>query len=125
MQEVRPELLLEIGELRTGGAQKQPAAEQALVIDGLHRRDIAFFGQGTAQIAESVVVPGVRVCHCVGAPADIQRHGAGSKLVRVGGNEHIALPVGEKQIRLGALADDLQLGVQRVQLCALRHGLAV
>ena len=124
-EEVGPELLFKVGELRAGGAQKQPAAEQALVVDGLHRRDIAFFGQGTAQIAESVVVPGVRVSHCVGAPADIQRHGGGGKLVRVGGDEHIALSVGEKQISLGALADDLQLGVQSVQLCALRHGLAV
>jgi len=68
-----------------------------------------------------VVVPGVRVSHCVGALADVQRHGAGGKLFRVGGNEHIALPVGEKQIRLGALADDLQLGVQGVQLVALRQ----
>ena len=112
-------------ELRTGGAQKQPAAEQALVINGLHHRDITFFGQCAAQVAERVVVPGVRVCHCVGTLADIQRHGAGGKLVRVGGDEHIALPVGEEQIGLGALADDLQLGVQRVQLCTLRHGLAV
>ena len=72
-----------------------------------------------------MVVPGVRVSHRVGALADIQRHGVGGKLCRVGGNEHIALPVGEKQISLGALADDLQLGVQRVPLCALRHGLAV
>ena len=124
-EEVGPELLFKVGELRAGGAQKQPAAEQALVVDGLHRRDIAFFGQGTAQIAESVVVPGVRVSHCVGALADIQRHGGGGKLVRVGGDEHIALSVGEKQISLGALADDLQLGVQSVQLCPLRHGLAV
>ena len=124
-EKVGPELLFKVGELRAGGAQKQPAAEQALVVDGLHRRDIAFFGQCAAQIAESVVVPGVRVSHCVGALADIQRHGGGGKLVRVGGNKHIALSVGEKQIRLGALADDLQLGVQSVQLCALRHGLAV
>ena len=125
MRKFDAELLFKVGELRAGGAQKQPAAEQALVVDGLHRRDIAFFGQGTAQIAESVVVPGVRVSHCVGALADIQRHGGGGKLVRVGGDEHIALSVGEKQISLGALADDLQLGVQSVQLCALRHGLAV
>ena len=112
-------------ELRTGGAQKQPAADRALSIRGLHHRDIAFFGQCAAQVAESVVVFGVRVCHCVGAPADIQRHGGGGKRVRVGGDEHIALSVREEQISLGALTDDLQFGVQSVQLCTLRHGLAV
>jgi hypothetical protein len=124
-EEVRPELLLEGGKLRAGGAQKQPAAELIPVVNGLHHRDIAFFGQSAAKVGKSVVVAGVRVGNGVGALADIQRHGDGGKFFQIGGDEHIALPVGKKEIGLGAFANDLQLGVQRVQLRALRHGLAV
>ena len=37
----------------------------------------------------------------------------------VGGNEDPALFIGEKEVSLGALADDLQLGVQSIQLGSL------
>ncbi len=69
-----------------------------------------------------VALAAVRVRCRIGAGAEINVHDRIVQHVRVGGQHHVAVVVRKKQIRLGALADDLQLGVQRIQLIALWQG---
>ena len=117
-QEVRPELLLELGELPAGGAQKDPAALVAVLVAHLTDGDIAFFGQHPIQRTEHMVVVragGRRLLHHLSRDSLLRQH------LRAGSDQHPAVVVGEEQIGLRALADDLQLGVQGVQLVALRQ----
>ena len=69
-----------------------------------------------------VALAAVRVRCRIGAGAEINVHDRIVQHVRVGGQHHVAVVVRKKQIRLGALADDLQLGAQRFQLIALWQG---
>ena len=110
-EEVRPKLLLEVGQPRAGGAEEEIAAVVALGILHVPHRDIALLGQHTVQRAQGVVglIPG-NFFHKL-RPHNICSHHLG-----VGGNEDPALFIGKKQVGLGALADDLQLGVQGIQL---------
>ena len=117
-QEVGPELLLELGELPAGGAQKDPAALAAALVAHLTDGDIAFFGQHPIQRTEHMVVVragGRRLLH------HLIRHGLCGEHFRAGSDQHPAVVVGEKQIGLCTLADDLQLGAQCVQLIAFRQ----
>ena len=51
----------------------------------------------------------------------LRSHNICSHHFGVGGNEDPAFFIGKKQVSLGALADDLQLGAQCVQLIAFRQ----
>ena len=113
-EEVRPELLLEVSQPRAGGAEKEIAAVVALGILHVPHRDITLLGQHTVQSAQGVVglIPG-NFFHKL-RPHNICSHHFG-----VRGNEDPAFFIGEKEVSLGALADDLQLGVQGIQLGSL------
>ena len=117
-QEVGPELLLELGQLLAGRAQEQVAAGLAVLIAHFADRDVAFPVQHAAQRAEHMVV--VRI-GSVDLLHHFFRHGQALQLVRAGGDHHPAVVVGKEQIGLCALADDLQLGAQCVQLIAFRQ----
>ena len=80
-------------------------------------RDVAFPVQHAVQRAEHMVV--VRI-GSVDLLHHFFRHGQALQLVRAGGDHHPAVVVGKEQIGLCALADDLQLGAQCVQLVAFR-----
>ena len=113
-EEVRPELLLEVGQPRAGGAEEEIAAVVAPGILHVPHRDIALLGQHTVQRAQGVV--GL-------VSADLVDQGLLHRVhiqhLGVGGDQDIAALIGEKQVGLGALADDLQLGVQGIQLGTL------
>ena len=117
-QEVGPELLLELGQLVAGGAQEHIAAGLAVFVAHLADRDVAFLGQHAVQRAEHMVV--VRA-GCVDLLHHLARHGVGFQLVRAGSDHHIAVVVCKEQISFGALADDLKLGAQSIQLVAFRQ----
>ena len=110
-EEVRAELLLEVGQPGTGGTEEEIATVVAPCILHVPHRDIALLGQHTVQRAQGVVglIPG-NFFHKL-RPHNICSHHLG-----VGGNEDPALFIGEKEVSLGAFADDLQLGVQGIQL---------
>ena len=114
-QEVGPELLLELRQLLTGGAEEDITAVSAPLRAQLTGRDIALLREHTVHGTEEVVVFRCRV----GLLQHRFRHSAAAELVRVGGDEHVALVVRKEQVGLRALANDLQLGAQGVQLLAL------
>ena len=51
----------------------------------------------------------------------LARHGVGFQLVRAGCDHHLAVVVRKEQIGLSALADDLKLCAQSIQLVAFRQ----
>ena len=117
-QEVGPELLLELGELIAGGAQEHIAAGLAVFVAHLADRDVAFLAQHAVQRAEHMVViraGSVDLLH------HLARHGVGFQLVRAGCDHHLAVVVCKEQIGLSALADDLKLCAQSIQLVAFRQ----
>ena len=116
-EEVRPELILEIGQPCTGRAQEEIAAASAVVVHHFPHGNVAFFGQDAIQRAQDMV--GLLIPH---PGHQGLRHGILRQLRRVGGDEDMAVLIGQEQIGLGALADDLQLGAQRVQFLALGQG---
>ena len=89
-EEVRPELLLEIGQPCTGRAQEEIAAASAVVVHHFPHGNVAFFGQDAIQCAQDMV--GLLIPH---PGHQSLRHGILRQLRRVGGDEDMAVLIGQ------------------------------
>ena len=114
-EKVREELSAELRQPLAGRAEKEVTGARAVLAAHLTHRDVAFLRQHTAQCVEEMVV----LLGLARLFQHLSLHRIAGQLFRHGRQHHIAVAVGEEQIGLRALADDLELGAQGFQLFAL------
>ena len=115
-KEVGEEFIPEILQPCAGGAQKQIPAALPVGIPHLAYRNIALFRQDALQIAEQMVAA-LRL-HLI---KQRKGHLGAHHLAGTGTEHHPALRVGEEQAGFRTFSNDLQPGVQHLQLLPFRE----